>query len=440
MNRKQLISLVSFLGLGLAVVPELQAVRLLGMYNNLTRKGKIKAPRVEIIDDPARIQKADYITPTAAGMVHPVDVALPAYLNITYDTTINQGEPFTVVIRDTGKTGNCPGNKSIVEVAVKGDQDSAKTVCVSKAVSDILGTRADRWQNVMLALGNNPDYVPGEMGKGKYPFVFGLSAWSSSTEPWHRTKVSATADKQVSFATPLRVIQGHTAFGGGSVPRFGHGSIAHFYNDSPYVILMERAHLDKRFAGQNFKEIIPPMSAVPLGMAWIPKIAAKDKGNLQKSALQIHAMGAPTVGLRVPPAPTAFAYIFKAGTEEIGAAPISTEEIEDFVESLSSSNPDQTAELLGEEPLDTFISDNYANYYISKYYFKIYTVAEEKRIYVERCKLGTDECTVVKSYDAPAYTAAGTPNYFKLVIKKDTRPEKENTGITLDITQVPKKI
>lgn len=437
MNKNLFLTIFSLLGL--AYMSDLHATKLLGVFNNLTPIGKIKAPRVEIVNDPVNITSSEYISPTASGTIHALDISLPAYINITYDETINKGQPYTIKVEDTEKTGNCPGNKTIVNVGVKDLPDTLKSVCVSKAVSDILGTRADRWQNVLLAVGNNPKYSPGAAkgSEGEFPFIFGLNAWSSSKEPWHRDKISATSDKQtaVKFDTPLRVIQGHTAFGGGSIPRLGFGSLEHIYNDSPYVLLMERSSLDKKFAGYNFREIVPPLSAVPFGMIWIPKIAATDKDAQQKSTLYIHAMGAPTAGPRVPPPPTAFEYISKAGTGEIGASPVSTDEIEDFVKSLSASNPDQTAEILGEETLDKLISNNYKQYFIGKYYYKVYSVIEDKHIYVERCKLGTDECTLVKSYPYDAVTAYGDPNYFKLVVKKDA-----NYGVTIDITQISKEL
>jgi hypothetical protein len=330
-------------------------------------------------------------------------------------------------------------------VGIKDVPATGKSVCVSKAVSSLVGTRSDRWQNVLLALGNNPKFAPlaAKGSEGEYPFVFGLSGWSSSQAPWNRNTVPATSDKAtaVKFDKPLRVIQGHLAFGDDSVPRFGHGSISHIYNDSPYVLLVQRAHLDKRLATTNFSEIVPPLSAVPFAMMFIPKNPVSQKDASQKSAIYVYAMGAPAKAERMPPPPTAFEYIEKAGTGEIGAAPVSTSDIEDYVKSLSATNPDETAELLGEETLDKLVSNNYAQYFISKYYFKIYVIAEEKHIYVERCKLGTDDCTVIKTYPFDSVKSSGDPNFFKLIVRKDANPnDKENSGITLDVSPIQQEI
>lgn len=440
-NSALIMKALSFIGLSLVLcAPDLQAIKLLGIFNNLAPLGKIKAPRVDIVNDPINITSTQNIPSTAAGTIHPIEFTLPAYINITYGPTINNGEPFTIKIEDTGKPADCPGHKTQVKVGIKDVPASIKKVCISQAISEIVGTRQDRWQNVLLALGNNPKYAEGAAkgSEGEFPFVFGLSGWSSSNEPWNRDKISMTSDKAtaIKFDKPLSVIQGHAALGGGSVPRFGHATIEHIYNDSPYILLVERAHLDKRLSTTNFREIVPPLSAVPFAMMYVPKIT--DKKALQKSAIYIHAMGAPAVGPRTPPPPTAFEYIFKAGTSEIGASPMTSAEIEDFVTDLSKTNPHQTAEILGEETLDQLISNNYSKYFISKYYYKVYSVDQEKRIYVERCKLGTDDCTDVKTYPFETVTALGDPHYFKLLVQKDKNPkQQENFGITLDISPVP---
>ena len=442
---KNVVKIVSLVLVGLAFGSDLRAVRLLGIFNNLTPIGKIKAPRVDIVNDPLNPTTVINVPQTVAGTIQPIDLPLPAYMNITYDTSINSGLPYTIKIEDTGKPANCLGNKSQVIVGVKDIPATGKSVCVSKAVSSLVGTSADRWQNVLLALGNNPKFAPkaARGSEAEYPFVFGLSGWSSSQPPWNRNTLSATADRTVTFAKPLRVIQGHLAFGDDSVPRFGFGSISHIYNDSPYVLLVQRSNTDRRLATTNFNEIVPPLSAVPFAMMFMPKnpVSKKDDPNFQKSAIYVYAMGAPAKAERMPPAPTAFTYITSAGTAEIGAAPVTSSDIEDYVKSLSATNPDETAELLGEETLDKLVPNNYAEYFISKYYFKIYVIAEEKHIYVERCKLGTDDCTVIKTYPFDSTKSSGDPNFFKLIVRKDENPNKtENSGITLDISPIAQEI
>jgi hypothetical protein len=103
---KNVVKIVSLVLVGLAFASDLQAVRLLGIFNNLTPIGKIKAPRVDIVNDPLNPTTVINVTQTVAGTIQPIDLPLPAYLNITYDTSINSGQPYTIKIEDTGKPAN----------------------------------------------------------------------------------------------------------------------------------------------------------------------------------------------------------------------------------------------------------------------------------------------------------------------------------------------
>jgi hypothetical protein len=70
----------------------------------------------------------------------------------------------------------------------------------------------------------------------------------------------------------------------------------------------------------------------------------------------------------------------------------------------------------------------------------MYTVVEDKTIYIEQCKLGTDECTVMYKNPEPATAASGDPNYFQLIINPDENPDpNKNVGIKFSISKVPQE-
>lgn len=144
----------------------------------------------------------------------------------------------------------------------------------------------------------------------------GLSAWASNRLEWvgvdrqHFLKINQTADKTTTFGKILAgqdkdkdqyldVIQGQQAWHSTINPRIKYAHFAHIYNNSSKLIEMRRIEGD----AQSDSILIPPHTAIPYIMAWIPiQLNAELKQMSEESRRQIRigVLRPAVTGLTIP--------------------------------------------------------------------------------------------------------------------------------------------
>ena len=293
--------------------------RLIGISNRTNAHAGVPAPVISIsgteytgipITDPM----------VGAKIKRLKDVKLPITVTITYkDKTINEGKPYTIEIKELTadeqglKGERCgDGTKTIQAWLTQFNKNDAKTCCVTLAKNAFSANKDSfEWQNVLLAFANNPQYGQATGIKG-LPFLFGIAPWTTTKAPWDDTLITIPADEPE--GTPdqfthvwetgpekgymgLKVMQGNPAWMGDNIklnilPKKGCDNIVHIYNNSPYIINIIRDI--REGTGGDFKKLLPPWSATPWVMAWIPTVpSANFKPRDQVSAIKLCALYAP---------------------------------------------------------------------------------------------------------------------------------------------------
>lgn len=360
-----------------------------------------------------------------------VDKALPVRVSITYpSSSVNGGKPFVIEVQATGSSSGCQGTRTKIEATVLGGNKTHE-ICIPQTITfDIPGAVNLRWQNVLLAIADNPKW---STTNGELPFRFGISSWTATNRPWNHKHISNPLNNNsITFNPPLNVIQGNAAWGGTKSPRFGFGSIAHIYNNSSYIIMISSDETNPQLSNALFSQLVPPNSVEPFVMAWIPK----NKVGGGQSAIKISAMYAPSPTSNKnnqPPPAGMFSAITSTGSSEI-ALP-TTQSVKHIMQNIESSAPSLIETLTGVKSMAGLISNKYSQYQVSKYYFKIFTVNDaNKTSYIQRCDFKTHRCTNVQTITKSAFNSFGVPHYFQLILDKDAQ-----FGIKPTIESIPKE-
>lgn len=344
---------------------------------------------------------------------------LPVSIDLAFGEIGEDSKVYTIVIEDKSSNLGCGGNSHVVQAKLQFQgvdiPDQKKSICVPSTVSTgIIGSNALQWQNIILAIADNPDYIKDTgLSSSNIPILFGISSWTTTQGDWGNITISKVFDGSTTFPKPLNVIQGYAGWGGdSSLPRFGFGHIADIYNNTNYILNIFRKSRSSDLAKYDFNKLVPPVSAVPKAMSWIPKRTSTDS----KSAITLYAMYAPNSNDDNPPDPSTLDPITNAGGTELDPTAASAK---DILKNIKSSVPSLIDQLTGRKTISNLISDKYDQYSINKYYFKIYSDEKTKFINVERCSKDTRVCEVINTIKSPVTNTANVPNYFRLVAQKD---------------------
>ncbi|TET06287.1 hypothetical protein E3J79_02425 [Candidatus Dependentiae bacterium] len=397
-------------------------IRLIGIYNNLTRASNIPSRR-----PPAVSIKGTNFT-DVIGKPLELSVVLPIEISLRFNETISE-QPYTIRIEESPYPGDCPGHKARVTATVlgyKGISEAEKSTCVNKAILYYIPKRKIyEWQNVFLALGDNPDYEASKTGS--LPFKFAISAWSSTKYPWNKKEISHPSDtRKITFRTPLKIIQGQQAWGGGNIPRLVHANIVHLYNNTDYIINMNRYSLDRVLSKYNFEKLIPPKSVIPFAMVWIPKIPSDRVYYPKKSEIQIFALKAAS---RTALPPIGFQDIAQVGAYEM--APTAAD-VDEILDNMIANMTKETSQIMEEPDIEDLTKGKYDRYFIGKNFYRLFNAIDKnKTIYIQSCPIGKEEEAKNISTKAPAYKNM-KPEYFKLIINQGTKG-----AITFDLSPIP---
>ena len=399
--------------------------------SNKTGQGK-PTPRIAISG--TTITNIPY-TANNVGLQN-IKINLPVEVTLTYDSKINDGKPYTIQIDESGGLGNCQGNGRMVVARVKeanlGTTDQTCCVTLAKNSFSLSGDPYE-WENVVLAIANNPAY--GSNSK-ELPFIFGIAPWTTTKFPWNKMTVTNPADASKNAAKQfthqwdrgpengiqgLKVMQGNTSWMGGDisqnlVPKKGYDHIAHIYNNTPYVLNITRNIRNSTQSGANFNQLIPPWSAVPWTMAWIPTIP-KTQFNpdieQQLSAIQIYALYAPDIDQ--PILPGAIPILAKTGSTEHFVG----QNADDIIAKLETGHSSYISGLLGETPIkDLMPNIDKDQYAVGNSYFKIFTIDNQNgNTIIQKCDNSTQECADYATVAAPKTNPQF--GYFKLVVNEE---------------------
>lgn len=378
-----------------------QAANLIGIYNN-TSAMQPGALRIQLRGETNDV---------------PVSAIAPRFVDahrLPLDVDITQGaQRWTLRLEAPEATGGCTGHRTQVKARVlemPGIRDAEHSACVNESVSRFLADRkVYSWQNVVLAIADNPEYDPNGQGARRLPFRFGLSAWTSNRDPWNRAFVrEAAGEPRVPLAGQggegLRVLQGHPAWGGGIIPRLGHAHVTHLYNDTPYLLLVARSARGSALSEFDFTQFVPPFSAAPFAMAWVPR----GEGG-QGSAVHVVALAVPPAPGELPPDPAQFEPIAHAAGGALAPTPAS---IEALLAQARTNTPSWTDRLMGRSSIDELVSNKYTQYFRSRYAWRLQT-GGDSLLRAWHCRLDTEECTAGGG-GLPA-TEGQFPHYFRLV-------------------------
>lgn len=387
--------------------------RLMGICNNLTTGSNIGSSRPANVS----IQDTDY-TNVKGSSIAPWTPSTPLKLPVRVNIQFSKGEPYVIRIAEQSTRGDCPGETNRVVAEILGKTASTpgvmQEVCLTNAISrGIIGREVFGFQNVFLFLADNPDYD--EAVAGSIPFKFAISAWTTTKYPWNKRKINHPADNnKITFTEPLRVIQGHAAFGGGLTPRIGHANIAHIYNNSPKILFLVRNSHDKELIKYNFEKLIPPYSAMPFAMVWVPKVTQAGFDGYNRSEIKLFAMQVPKAATDLPP--VGFEFISEVGSYELEPT---VPKVEELISQFTRNTPNIISDILGEQSYDEMLKSSTERYFIGKNYFQMLTNSGTNKIYIQKTPLGDDNGTNMQVV-GPA-CAGRLPNYFKLTVSEDSK-------------------
>ncbi len=370
-----------------------------------------------------------------------IKVNLPVEVTLNYDSTINEGKPYTIRIEESGSLGNCQGNKKMIVAKILEGGAPQQTCCVTLAKNSFsLSSDPYEWENVVLAIANNTEY---KTNTKALPFKFGVAPWTTTKLPWNKMTVEKTADTSKNAAKQfthewssgpenglkgLKVMQGNTAWMGGDItqnliPKKGFDHITHIYNNTPYVLNVTRNIRNSAQSGSNFNQLIPAWSAVPWTMAWIPTIPKSDfhpDQDQQLSAIQIYALYAPDADQ--PKLPGAVPILTKTGSTEHSVG----KDTDDIIAGMQAGHSEYISGLLGETPIkDLMPNIDKDQYAVGNEYFRIFTIDNQNgTTYIQKCDNSTQECQDYATVPAPKTNPQF--GYFKLIVSEDRDDIKLN--------------
>ena len=393
-------------------------VRLVGIYNNFISPVRVQVRGGALAEG----------TPFSCLEKLPVDI------------DITKGEKtYTIRIAES-KDRSCTGHTIGVEAKVVGYGDKyIQKTCVPTAIAPFLyGKKVFGWQSVILLLKDNPKFVPGSTEN--IPFEFAISAWTSTKDPWNKKSIAHPTSQMVlpskkrtiTFDPPINVSrgQGQAAWGGGNIPRLGFGNIVHVYNNTPYMIMIDRMYphgSNLELAKYNFsKRLISPHTVIPYAMIWIPKIDPDKVMISQKPEIALYILKV-SEKKNVPPPPN-FGLIGTVGTTEVEV--VTPGDIEEKVNEIMSSLTAESFSIMGEPTIVNFMKSPYDQYFIGNNFYKIFTTTDKAATtYIQNVPLDKEEDaeTILKT---PGSFDGINPRYFSLIINE------KNGKITFNLIKI----
>lgn len=471
-----------YVSIGLSVciglyTPEIKTTaRLIGIWNALTPASNQSSFAGQQATIPATVRFKESRTPIV-GKPLPISPAmkLPVTIELLFESRKDPKtkiiEPYILTIyEDPHCEMGCPADKICVAAKLEGsDSEEGRAFsCVNTSVFFIKkGDYPFQWQNVMLFVGDNPNAA----AKGNYPFKIGLAAWTSTNGAWLANELFAapadatTKAPQVNFSQqPLRVFQGHQAWGGGPIPRMYFGCITHIYNNSENIIMVRRTEPtspsdpSQDLGRFNFEKLIPPYSAVPFAMAWPPKLNPAERDKVSTLPLEFIIMGVskqgplPTfkrIGVPLPittmvsdtipseEGKPAFTELSKAGIGGTGGGTLSDSEINIIVNGIMQNASSVAQDISGYNKLiDDLRVDQTQRYMVGRSTYKIFSTKDPNNtLYIKECPIGSANEAIIYQHPTPAFDAkTGMPNFVRLIItgEKDGNVRFNLANIALD--------
>lgn len=406
--------------LGMFISPTLNATKLVGVRNVLDLKAGNGLVKLLPTSDTDREQSIPYSV-IRASATDKVISPQPIHVSV-YVKGENQDNPYIIRILEGGTSAACVSGKKRIVAEVEGF--AQKEACVNTSVPMMIrGLDSLVWKKAFLAIGKNPKHTPGQTGS--LPFEFVITPWANTQNHWNTWKDGilkiSRSMSGVDFATPLNVIQNDSSWGGGNMPRMKFGTIAHIFNNTPYIPLFVATNQDKAFANNNYTKAVSPSSAVANAMITVPQ----GEGN----ALYVFILAAKDTSSNYPPIPENFGRITQAGSTELGPVSIDANEV---LSTLEANTPSVAAELTGQNPVEQLTSSNYEQYF-APYYFKIF--AQDKNLVVQKCDRNNNSCNQIQSLAGITRPPAGEPNYFELIISNTA-----DNNVTLDVKPITKEL
>lgn len=170
--------------------------------------------------------------------------------------------------------------------------------CITTAASS--EGKGDLWRSLALFIAENDAYQQ----DSKMPtFKIGINAWVTNKMSWggdvpyiedvpndpagaqaFTFKKHEDTFQKIKGNYGLFVLQGQQAWGGSSgrtMPLYGMVAIQHVYNNTPYFIKISRnlaiiGEYKKSLGSMNFTKVMPPYTAIPFALAFLPGVATED--------------------------------------------------------------------------------------------------------------------------------------------------------------------
>jgi hypothetical protein len=363
------------------------------------------------------------------GGLQLTNMTLPITIDVKYNNR-NKGQPYRLMIEevtDPNQRLACQGRSSTVRGS-RADINVQK-VCVPQTIStlptSITGIKSGDFSSIALLigpLGVKDKYNPQDTTS--LPFRFGLMAWSTTKIPWNTTTVAQTYDDyNYTFSSPLRVFQGFSGLGGGTIPRQFFGSINHIYNDTDYILIISRSSTKTaELATYNITQVIPPRSVLPYALVWIPKIDKTELNIPSHDGIRIAAL----MKAQTAPPPDAISHSEIADLTIPSGVPL-PEDFSAFLKEIdetgASKITNDAAELLGIQAWDEEIKSSYEDFDASHYYYTVATTDADKKTVVQKCSIKTSVCSAEQQLTTPAFSNSGIPNYYNMIAHLDEKGE-----------------
>ena len=239
--------------------------------------------------------------------------------------------------------------------------------CLTSAAST--NGNGDHWRGLALFIGENEAYKQ----TNKMPtFKIGINSWVTNKIAWGGDSPyieSAPSDplgaKAFTFQKHsdtfqnikgnygLFVLQGQQVWGGGSgrmVPLNGLVTVQHVYNNTPYFIKISRTlpigvDYKKSLGSMNFNKVMPPYTAIPFALAFLPGVQTEDDIENLNNCIQFSVIAEKEAIL-----PSAFeGFTSIEGTEVAYEKELSKKAFEDMIGSIKigASGSDSSQDLSG---------------------------------------------------------------------------------------------
>ena len=314
------------------------------------------------------------------------------------------------------------GNLLLIQARTPDKKREAETLVTNAVNSAYMpGISSSPWQGIIIAF---KDEAVADATK-ESPFSFAISAWATNRASWNNQgqnflKINKTSDGSILFKDKagntkyLNVIQGQQALGGGVVPRPKYAHLVHIYNNTDRALDMKRS----LGGGQGDSIIIPPYSAVPYIMEWVPERTNKHTDLLEDAKPGIRlALIRPAKaidGLKPDES-------LLAGAAGVTALP-SEVDVDGILVKMGLLTTDSASSILGTKSITELMrpAGDDTQWNKSGIVYKIYAQNNEINIISRDVRDADASDVLVYPKTGPTYTDYTHPGYFSLIVSEGT--------------------